>query len=171
MKKQRGGIMSVLLLILVFSVSAAAILFTYYTHNLQYTLTQRERIEAYYLVLSGIELGKNALFTEKVDPVSHNSYTILDNYIDNAKRSDLTDDLTDQLGLDRDAGYEVTIRIHPVDAEGNDYVSGDLWVEIFTQAAVPTSSTSLKRTVTQAGSVRILAASPGVITRQLESPL
>jgi len=176
LKKRKGGAILIVLLTLIFVMSFVPIMYSYYMNNLQYTLTQRERIEAYYLVFSGLELGKNAVLQENTE--GGKVFTIVSKYADNPSLNPLKDNLTDMLlGPSHHAQYEVLISVYAIDGNGNKHGASEYddadgkWVEIYVSATVPTRSGSSSRTVSHAGSLRILGNDPAITTRHLASPI
>ena len=167
MKKRKGGSTFIIILFtFVFMVFVMTILLVYANNNRLNAVRQRERIEAYYLVLSGIEVGKNVVYQDR-DALGT---TILTMYNSDPTLNALEDNITDYMGLDPDNGYEVLISVKPINKDGSAYTRGEaVWVEIYVEATVPDFSSS-DTPVTQAGSIRILASSPNIISRHYEMP-
>lgn len=164
MKKHKGAALVMVLCIFCVLSIFGVIVTTLTMNNATFARKQKERIQAYYLVLAGIEMGTSAALTPQiVDGLEVKE--LLYQYSRDPGKAPLTHEETFEPGDRR-----VTLTIKAVDREGNPAAPGmrpnDVWVEI---AAVGTITNEMGST-SHAGSIRISTADPGIIIRQLENP-
>lgn len=162
MKKRKGSALILVICIMVAITIFMGILSTYFMTNAAQATKQRERIQAYYLVAAGLELGVSALMESEVDASGEEHYPLLEYYTSGLA--------SDTQTVDLGTGREVELTVYAVDSDGNKLTGSSPdktpWVQIM---AVGTYTNSTGSTV-QAGSIRINSENPANIIRKLERP-
>jgi len=162
MKSRKGSALVLVICVMVVVATFMGIINMYFMTNAAQATKQRERIQAYYLVAAGLEIGISALMEPAINASGEQYYPLLDYYAANPAPG------REYISLGEDK--EVEISISAVDSEGetwkNGKSSGDVWILI---SALGTYTNSLGSTV-QAGSLRINSENPAKIIRELEVP-
>lgn len=162
MKKRKGSALILVICIMVVITIIMGGLSTYFMVNAAQATKQKERIQAYYLVAAGLELGVSALMEPGVDASSEQYYPLLEYYT----TSLASDTQTLNLGTDR----KVVLTVQAVDRDGKKLTGGSpagtIWIQI-TAVGTYTNSTG---STEQAGSIRIDSNNPANIIRELEKP-
>lgn len=152
MKKRKGSALVLIVCIMVVITIVMGGLSTYFMTNAAQATKQKERVQAYYLVAAGLELGVSALMKPDVDESGEEYYPLLEYYA--------TSLASDTQTLDLGAGRKVILTVRAIDRDET------IWIEI---KAVGTYTNSTGST-DQAGSVRIDSKNPANIIRKLEKP-
>ena len=131
---------------------------------------QEGRIEAYYLVLSGIELGTSAVLAYGVDAEGQQYHKLLTEYGNDPVGKE---QLTHYMGeAELGPGKELEIEVKAVWADGNNIIGGsgilpeDVWVQISVVGRV-TRDTAV---IEHAGKIRMLSTNPNMLIREIENP-
>lgn len=171
LKKRKGSTMAMTVMICFLLAIFGGIVSKYTVTNMMTARLQRQRIQAYYLVTAGLELGTEAVLQTQ-GGVPHK---LLSEYANTPTKEALnfTVDAQDLLDSSMDWPYqgEIVLSIRATDKKGTPATNStkEVWIEIGCNGRVSTDDGATDSTYR--GTLRILTTNPSMTIREVTSPI